>query len=314
MKTEEEVIKGFLNRNCNFPNDSKVRNRIKSQLKGVWRNGFEHGNEHVITRMKVEHGVGYEEGYKNGYKDGQKTPVTPEMGFEDGYDNGYNNGYDSGYNDGLKKGRGQISDYKWHPENAYQKGYEDGLEKGERKHKTAVEEIFILSEEKKKEEYDRGYKDGYKDGSEQCGAYQRGHDEGFSQGRATAEADKNIAYQEGMEAVWKALTFWYNHDDDKRMKEFLNFKNMKDIVLNYPPVELIDRIDAYKEEQKKIKVGDEVKHKDTGRTFVVTKAGDWLDGFNERGEQFAEKAAECWEKTGRHFDEVEQLLNAIKSI
>ena len=280
MKTEEEVINGFMERNCNFPNDSKVRNRIKSQLKGVWRNGFEHGNEHVITRMKVEHGVGYEEGYKNGYKDGQKTPVTPEMGFEEGYDNGYNNGYDSGYNDGLKKGRGQISDYKWHPENAYQKGY----------------------------------KDGYKDGSEQCGGYQRGYDEGFSQGRATAEADKNIAYQEGMEAVWKALTFWYNHDDDKRMKEFLNFKNMKDIVLNYPPVELIDRIDAYKEEQKKIKVGDEVKHKDTGRTFVVTKAGDWLDGFNERGEQFAEKAAECWEKTGRHFDEVEQLLKAINAM
>ena len=279
MKTEEEVINGFMERNCNFPNDSKVRNRIKSQLKGVWRNGFEHGNEHVITRMKAEHSVGYEEGY----------------------------------NDGLKKGRGQISDYKWHPENAYQKGYEDGLEKGERKHKTAVEEIFILSEEKKKEEYDKGYKDGYKDGSEQCGGYQRGHDEGFSQGRATAEADKNIAYQEGMEAVWKALTFWYNHDDDKRMKEFLNFKNMKDIVLNYPPAELIDRIEAYKEEQKKIKVGDEVKHKDTGRTFVVTKAGDWLDGFNERGEQFADKASSCWKKTGRHFDEVEQLLNAIKS-
>ena len=203
-----------------------------------------------------------------------------------------------------------------HVETITKAAYKSGYEEGERKHKTVVEEIFSLAEEKKKECFEEGYKagydHGYKDGCQNNGGYQRGHDEGFSQGRATAEADKTVAYQEGMDAVWKALMFWYEHDNDKRMKEFLRYKNMKDVVLNYSPAELIDRVEAYKEEQEKIKVGDEVIHKNTGATIVVTKVvDDYLSGFNDKGEQFFNTDSTFWEKTGRHFDELEILLKAM---
>lgn len=74
--------------------------------------------------------------YQHGFEDGQKTPITSEtvsldsetypkaydMGYKEGYDYGHENGFDEGYQKGLKDGKGQLGDYKWHPESAYLKG------------------------------------------------------------------------------------------------------------------------------------------------------------------------------------------------
>lgn len=61
-----------------------------------------------------------------------------------------------------------------------------------------------------------------------------------------------------------------------------------------------------------VTVGDEVRHIDSGRTFVVTKAKDgWVNGFNIYGDQFADKSMKNWEKTGRHFDQVAELLKVM---
>lgn len=62
-------------------------------------------------------------------------------------------GYNAGFNDGCAAKSEELHKAR---DEAYQNGYADG----ERKHKTVVEEIYTLSDEKKQEEYLRGFKDG----------------------------------------------------------------------------------------------------------------------------------------------------------
>lgn len=78
----------------------------------------------------------------------------------------------------------------------------------------------------------------------------------------------------------------------------------------------IEKIKAYEEKQNKIRVGDVVKRKNGGETMIVTKitvrttfCGDitTIDGVKENG-QICSGDNMNWEKTGRHYPEIEKLF------
>ena len=69
-----------------------------------------------------------------------------------------------------------------------------------------------------------------------------------------------------------------------------------------------------------IQIGDEVSFHYDDRPDTVMVVTDIYDqagelhicGMDARGMQYAGKLAKCWEKTGRHFDQVSKLLEAMK--
>lgn len=86
-------------------------------------------------------------------------------------------------------------------------------------------------------------------------------------------------------------------------------------ILNFTATEALDKIKAYEEEKSKIRVGDEVEVIDFGCEAVVTCIDKHLksvfvlytDGSTD---EFTDRTK--LRKTGRHFDEVEKLIEILK--
>ena len=151
-------------------------------------------------------------------------------------------------------------------------------------------------------------------GNEECiehlqkDGWMRDHDE------AITKAAANEAYLNGIQEAWTFAEHLAYLSDDVINSVYISANGGKGLLVAMN-MSYQDAKQAYDEyfERRRIKVGDEVRHIHSGKTFVVTKASsDWLDGFNARGEQFADKDKIRWVKTGRHFDQVEKLLKAME--
>lgn len=80
--------------------------------------------------------------------------------------------------------------------------------------------------------------------------------------------------------------------------------------------------DKFDEVNKKIeaeiKVGDEVIYiGESQRRFVVTQVcvqggNTLISGFDMYGSQYCDKSVSNWKKTGRHFDQIEELLGKME--
>ena len=141
-------------------------------------------------------------------------------------------------------------------------------------------------------------------------AYQKGFEAG--QHEATT-----LEYQQGLNDAWetvrKLYNYWYGNDDIFGDETFCEF------IFQHSASEVIDRIKAYEESQKadEIKVGDEVIPIDAiRRPFVVVSIEnnaiygfELTDGFVPRG---CHRDETHWEKTGRHFPQVAELVKAMK--
>ena len=68
------------------------------------------------------------------------------------------------------------------------------------------------------------------------------------------------------------------------------------------------------EEDKKIKVGDEVVYyEDNSPTLIVTNVSDnYFDGINQDGVTYSSRDIKWFKKTGKHYPEVVELLRKIK--
>lgn len=71
----------------------------------------------------------------------------------------------------------------------------------------------------------------------------------------------------------------------------------------------IEKIKAYEEKHNKIRVGDVVKRKNGGETMIVTKITGKTKfcGVKENGQIYYGDIMN-WEKTGRHYPEIEKLF------
>lgn len=135
-----------------------------------------------------------------------------------------------------------------------------------------------------------------------------------------SEVEKQQAYNKGVEDFEELLM--YEDDYEQFFEDTYGSKDpaydLYDLVAKYGAKKVVNDFNKWQEEKKKaeeesIKVGDEVVIDDKGRKAIVTRVLD-NDLYNI---VFYNGDTNCVDrpfiaKTGRHFDEVERLLNKMR--
>lgn len=157
---------------------------------------------------------------------------------------------------------------------------------------------------------------------------QQAYNKGIEDGNKIADKDLkeiqestyDVAYNKGVEDFEEL--FMYEDDYEQFFEDTYGSKNpaynLFDLVAKYGAKKVVNDFKKWQEEKKKaeeesIKVGDEVVIDDKGRKAIVTRVLD-NDLYNI---VFYNGDTNCVDrlfigKTGRHFDEVEQLLDKMK--
>ena len=174
----------------------------------------------------------------------------------------------------------------------------------------------------------QAYKNGYKDGY--VAGYDHGKEDGYADGKAdtpftdTKEAE-NKAYSRGLNDAWEVIKKITKDESVggysiKMMQELFGQTCVYDIVHNYTPAEALVKIKEYEDKQKQdaeIKVGDEVVlNDDYGNEKAIVLVKDKnpypysvliQEGTNR---WIKENAIE--RKTGRHFDQIAEVLKELR--
>lgn len=176
-------------------------------------------------------------------------------------------------------------------------------------------------------EYQIGYKTGREDGFAYCRNNTELTDElkqvEYTKGYNSAINDYNAMYEWLHDCFVDFKNFLLEkgfYTDEKFLDGFVVGQLMYDLICDHDIAEVISKFKKWQEEKKKadeIKVGDEVivTNSDVlvGYTFIVMQIiGKRVVGIREDWCIYENLNLEYLEKTGRHYDEVEQLLNKLK--
>ena len=140
--------------------------------------------------------------------------------------------------------------------------------------------------------------------------YDEARERGYKEGQARG-------YQEGLYDAWDAARKIVLSREDGGLFEYEarksvfgcgNYMALKD----YSASEAIEKIRQYGQEQKKIKVGDEVDGK--GGRGIITKISDDGDHFNVMWENGSTGyyMIEDFKKTGRNFHEIAEVIKKMQ--
>lgn len=168
--------------------------------------------------------------------------------------------------------------------------------------------------------------------------YKTGYDKGFEDGNADATYNtdmigelKQVEYIRGYNSAINDynIMFKYMFHNIKEFRQFLldskyydtemvirgssTASVLFDLICDFDIAEVISEFQKWQEEKKKaeeIQVGDEVKDLNSGNIGVVMSRGKLIVYITNNGVHT--NTLGSLEKTGRHFDEVEQLLDKMK--
>lgn len=167
--------------------------------------------------------------------------------------------------------------------------------------------LFKFNEEST--DYDAVYRKGVEDGNKMA-------DKDLKE---IQDITYDAAYNKALQDLTHAMKVYFPLNSEERLEHFgINIATENFAVNN--PRRLIDSAKAYEEKKKaeeEIKVGDEVTVTDSdtlvGYTFIVMQIiGKRVVGIREDWRLYENLNLEYLEKTGRHFDEVEQLLDKLR--
>ena len=145
------------------------------------------------------------------------------------------------------------------------------------------------------EAYQRGYDDGYEAGCATAfkpvsdAEYQRGLDEAMS-------AFKKL-YFCGWERDWKAMGFEFDEGEWSRSFEY--------IIGQYTAAEIVEKVKAYEKEE--LRVGDEVFATRTRTTYLVTNLDGLVAGISKSGTVHLQPESELV-KTNKHFGSIDEYM------
>ena len=88
--------------------------------------------------------------------------------------------------------------------------------------------------------------------------------------------------------------------------------NIQEVMKIHSYQEAKAKYDKWEKEKEQIRVGDEVTLYDNVKLVVVTIDGTSAQGIDENGECYESIFLNELTKTGRHFDEVEELLKKMR--
>ena len=144
-------------------------------------------------------------------------------------------------------------------------------------------------------------------------AYQKGINDGSLDVKQRVEG----AYQRGLEDAWEAAKKLFSSMADSDIEKAFpiewNNGGFK-ALMNLQPQEAIAKLKTYEDKRSdRIEVGDEVIDKD-GDTTIVTNIHERLfDGLCSDGSTMSDLFLEDVRKTGRHYDHIGKLLEAIRA-
>lgn len=160
-------------------------------------------------------------------------------------------------------------------------------------------------------------------------AYNRGFKAGYDKAFATLNENWQLvtseAEEKGRNEAWEAagklvsMEYWKCNEvlDDG----VLTIETDEEIFTRCTASEAIEKIRAYEaqkqEEDERIEVGDEVVFHNEDRPdtvmFVMKVAEDgFIDGMDAKGNLYAEKNPKNWTKTGRHLNEIAEVLKKMQ--
>lgn len=155
--------------------------------------------------------------------------------------------------------------------------------------------------------YDQGYEDGHEDGINAVNTY---------------DADlKAEAYNKGLEDAWNVTKKIYDGECDggysyDELDEIFGTRSCHHILESFTVFEAVEKVKAYEEKQMQydeFKVGDEVYQLnesyryvisafiDDDRAVLISKHGNWGTG-----------PLNTLKKTGRHFDQMNEILEKLE--
>ena len=159
-------------------------------------------------------------------------------------------------------------------------------------------------------------------------AYQRGYNAGYEKARENIKSDTESRVAELMEIgrneAWEAAGKVIKMGEYSR--KFEVFPECGDGEYPFDKVsasEAIERIHAYEEQKKQkedseIHVGDVIRDDDVEAVVTWCNGKDWNgfllkgEGVGEVGQVYSCMSCNEWEKTGRHFSEITEVLKKLK--
>lgn len=176
------------------------------------------------------------------------------------------------------------------------------------------------------EAYQRGYKaymqeNDFDSPCTSCEAYKRGLEDGKkSHGGLLADAS-SAEYQRRLDDTWAAAKKVVLCADEgglsiEELNEIFDCCTIQQVFRKYTVSEVIEKLKAYEEKQKEIKVGDEVVSTLSKTPYIVVSFGEYDDGaltacgFDSHGFWHGNELSEL-HKTGKHYD-IDKILEEMK--
>lgn len=131
------------------------------------------------------------------------------------------------------------------------------------------------------------------------------------------DSNNDNSYQRGLDDAWKALRAIADKDMTCETLDVLFGEHMiTRIAMNYTAAEVIEKLAAYeakKKAEEEIKVGDEVETDYTGNVIIAGKPKDgWYVTIAKNFARYSIHESHIIKKTGRHFPQVAELLDAME--
>ena len=190
-------------------------------------------------------------------------------------------------------------------DNAYNKGFEDG------KKCLSDSELERIWENK----LDKAKADGYDAG------YDTGYNNGLKDGNKIADKDLkeiqdstyDVAYNTALKDTDHAMDVLKGMTETECAEWFEDCEEIGDVVCGFTVQRIVEIIKAYEEKKEaEIKVGDEVITWANDKAVATRVEDNCVRVMFKDGSGFREShTINELKKTGRHFDEVEQLLNKL---
>lgn len=119
-------------------------------------------------------------------------------------------------------------------------------------------------------------------------------------------------YAKAMEDIQEAVRMLLAMDYNDRDLHFGGSHITAEILREFDVREIVERLEAYKKEQSEIRVGDEVEINDSEVIVTYVRGSKMYVLYGDGSTEEVTVNHTEIRKTGRHFDEVEKLIEILK--
>lgn len=136
---------------------------------------------------------------------------------------------------------------------------------------------------------------------------------GYADGCSDKQHDLEHDYAKGLEDAWECARSVVDCKVPYDFWELSSGQSMLAVFKHYSAKGAIEKIREYEEKQKEaaeIKVGDEIRHNNRTSVILSFSNDGWATALSNSG--VSSVNLKFWEKTGRHFSQVAEMLSRMQ--